>query len=102
MGAKVGWIVLLAAATGLSACEDDRETAKISDVVVIAVAPVAATIVSHEPRLADATIATPSYAASRDAILQHEADSAASSIYPKLAPDRLDMASEPIGGDGQA
>lgn len=102
MREKVRWIVLLAAASGLSACEDEREAVKISDVVVIAAAPVATTIVSHESRLADATIATPSYAASRTAILQHEADNAASSIYPELALDRLDMASEPIGGDGQA
>lgn len=98
----MGWIVLLAAIGGLSACEDERETTKISAVVVIAVAPSAVTIISHESRVADATIAKPSFATSRNAILQREADSVASSIYPKLAPDQLDMANEPTGGDGQA
>ncbi len=102
MRGHLGWIVLLAAASTLSACEDEREAAPISDLVVIAAAPGAATIVPREIRLADARIVTLSYAAARNATLQYEADSGASSAYPELAPDQLDMASEPVGGDGQA
>jgi len=100
--AQLGWIGLLVAASWLSACGREQPDKRVSDVVVVASATDRAGIVLPAPRIAVAKVTALSSLATRDAALQHAADSTASCDYPDLAPDRLEMANEPIAEDGQA
>lgn len=69
--------------------------------VVVVAAPARADMVRRYAGPSPLGRAAPS-AAMRNAALQQAADSTATSDYPDLAPDRLDMASEAVPGDGQA
>lgn len=69
--------------------------------VVVVAAPAGANMVRRYASPSTLERAAPS-TAMRNAALQQAADSTATSDYPDLAPDRLDMASEAVLGDGQA
>lgn len=70
--------------------------------VVVVAAPAGTGMVRRYAGPSTLDRATTPSAAMRNAALQQAADSTATSDYPDLAPDRLDMASEAVPGDGQA